>query len=227
MSSNEESGGSKFFAGLFMIYILGTGITFPYFSYTIIRDKGFMTYMIGGELLATFQAALWPYYMIQYFTSKEHIANHSEHTTNSLSNSELKVIQYVEVISINDQKDRELFENWNRNIQLSFKYMINREGIPGKKAYKKEVEYFRKSEVFARQINSNMLVKIEASLGIQWDTNILYIRKYIKKSIDVLGKPEEAKKLESGFAKFRECVGRWSQYYAQHQEIFTNGYPQE
>lgn len=52
---------------LFGIYYIGAGIGATYFNYLYAVTHGFWRWLIFGEIIATIQGALWPYYVIVRF----------------------------------------------------------------------------------------------------------------------------------------------------------------
>lgn len=227
MSSDEESVGSKILIFLFSIYLLGTGLSFPYFSYTYIRSKGIASYLIGGELYATFKSSLWPYFLITHFTSNNTSENGKE--TSSLPRHLENKMKFQLASSkpldqsLEAQAVRVQFTSWNYNNELFNKYLINEEKLPLEKAVIKCRYYHQESEKVALRIQPQMLAKIEPGLPKQWNTNIRFVRKWNQDFLDTYGDDSRNQSVKQRFKELRKRIGAWINYCQGHPELFING----
>jgi len=58
---------NNFGIGVGVTYLWGTGLSACYFNYAFARDHGFMAWLWFGEIVATLQGLLWPYYLVRHF----------------------------------------------------------------------------------------------------------------------------------------------------------------
>lgn len=54
------SNAASFVAGC---YLLVCGLTVPYFNWQYAKEHGFWQWIFFGEVIATFKAVLWPYFL--------------------------------------------------------------------------------------------------------------------------------------------------------------------
>tara|TARA_B100001765_G_scaffold110392_1_gene68614 strand:+ start:269 stop:478 length:210 start_codon:yes stop_codon:yes gene_type:complete len=54
-------------AGVFLIpWVGGMTVAVPWFNYQYAVNNGFISWLIFGEIVATFQAFIWPFYLLDY-----------------------------------------------------------------------------------------------------------------------------------------------------------------
>lgn len=67
---------------LLLAYFVGVSISIPYFNWTYARKNGFFSWLAFGEIIATLDATLWPYYA---FRSISYSRSDDENATESIA----------------------------------------------------------------------------------------------------------------------------------------------
>tara|TARA_Y100000389_G_C17352916_1_gene459459 strand:+ start:873 stop:1049 length:177 start_codon:yes stop_codon:yes gene_type:complete len=54
---------NKIFQYLGITYLITVAIATPYFNWLFAKENGFFTWMFFGQIVPTFQALVWPYFV--------------------------------------------------------------------------------------------------------------------------------------------------------------------
>ena len=53
----------KFLQYIGMAYLISVGLATPYFNWMFAQENGFVAWLFFGQIIPTFQAIVWPYFV--------------------------------------------------------------------------------------------------------------------------------------------------------------------
>ena len=56
---------------LFYVYFIGLAISCVYFNWQYARENSFFKWLFLGEIVATLQSTIWPYYAVKQFVTQD------------------------------------------------------------------------------------------------------------------------------------------------------------